>query len=276
MPPSRLVLGGHSFIEQLGSDRAASETDQVAIVERCLDNGITCFDTTYQPERVALGRALARLGRRREATIIAWNFFTDFAPGGQVGGPSHFQPHHIELMLSQLQTTHIDLLVVHAMGNPDQDLRQEQLAHEWVRQGLVGKLGTWYPGADAATVYGRSHPCSFMVRPYNITTADAAPAFAACKSLGWQNFACSPFVRGWELDKLTDSAASAMDTDRDTARTRLADLMLRYALFAPDVDRLIVAVRRPELVRINRDSESRGPLTPPERALLEKIRDTQR
>src|SRR5207245_5590621 len=76
-----LILGGHSFISQLGNDPPASEQEQHRIVETCLDHGIRWFDTTYQPERVALGNVLHALGRRGEATILAWNFFTDFSPG---------------------------------------------------------------------------------------------------------------------------------------------------------------------------------------------------
>jgi hypothetical protein len=35
-------------------------------------------------ERAALGNALHELARRDEATILAWNLFTDFTPGDQV------------------------------------------------------------------------------------------------------------------------------------------------------------------------------------------------
>ena len=82
----KLILGGHSFIAQLGSDPAPDEKTQDAIVAACLDSGITTFDTTYLPERIALGKALQRLGRRSEAQLIAWNFFTDFGPEGSAGG----------------------------------------------------------------------------------------------------------------------------------------------------------------------------------------------
>ena len=56
MTSTPLILGGHSFIQQLGNDPQPSEATQLAIVAACLDQGITWFDTTYQPER------LARLG----------------------------------------------------------------------------------------------------------------------------------------------------------------------------------------------------------------------
>jgi aryl-alcohol dehydrogenase-like predicted oxidoreductase len=250
-----LVLGGHSFISQLGSDPAASPEAQTRIVQACLDAGIRWFDTTYQPERVALGRALEELGRRDEATVIAWNFFTDFGPAGDVGGPAAYQPHHIALMLEQLRTDRIDCLVVHGVSDPAENARQQALAVSWREAGLVGRLGVWHPGERAAEEYGRKSPYSFMVRPYNVTTPDAAPAFAACKALGWETLACSPFVRGWELEK-------AASRDKSADREQVADLVLRYSLFAPNVDRLIVAMRRPEWVARNVASWRRGPLTP--------------
>ncbi len=172
-PP--LVLGGHSFISQLGSDPAADEAAQVRIVEACLDAGVRWLDTTYQPERVALGRALETLGRRDEAVIIAWNFFTDFGPDDEVGGPAAYQPHHVDQMLKQLRTDRIDCLVVHGVGDAAEDARQEVAGGRVGRQGKVGRLGVWHPDERAADRFGADSPYSFMVRPFNVTTPDAAP-----------------------------------------------------------------------------------------------------
>src|SRR5690349_20365779 len=126
MPPSSpLVLGGHSFIQQLGNDPRLTADEQIVLVAACLDAGITWFDTTYLPERVALGRALAALGRRAEATILAWNFFVDFADDSDsLGGPSEYQPQHLEQMLTELQTDWIDRLVVHPVSDPAANERQ--------------------------------------------------------------------------------------------------------------------------------------------------------
>ena len=52
-----LVLGGHSFIRQLGNEPRPDAGEQARIVAVCLDAGIRWFDTMYAPERVALGRA---------------------------------------------------------------------------------------------------------------------------------------------------------------------------------------------------------------------------
>jgi aryl-alcohol dehydrogenase-like predicted oxidoreductase len=242
----------------------ATGDEQVAIVAACLDAGIRTFDTTYRPERVALGRCLRVLGRRGEARIIAWNFFNDFQPCGDVSGPEAYRPEHIASMLADLQTNFIDDLVIHPVGEPEENRRQESLAKEWQRRGLVGRLGIWHPGVDAEAAFPTGNPYAFMVRPWNLTTPDAGPVFATCKRLGWENVACSPFVRGWELDRLIQILVMREGYAENKARARLADAMLRYSLFQPHVDRLIVAIRRVEWVRSNVESARRGPLAAPE------------
>ena len=138
-----LILGGHSFISQQGNDPATSPEEQRVIVESCLDHGIRWFDTTYQPERVALGNVLDALGRRGEATILAWNFFTDFAPGDPVGEAEYYRPGHIEIILEQLRTDYVDCLVVVPLADPGENQRQVELTTEWRKKGYVRSLGLW-------------------------------------------------------------------------------------------------------------------------------------
>jgi aryl-alcohol dehydrogenase-like predicted oxidoreductase len=271
-PTSPLVLGGHSFIQQLGNDPPLDEAGQTRLVEACLDQGIRSFDTTYQPERIALGLALARLGRRSEASILAWNFFTDFGPGEDVGRPAHYQPHNIDLMLTQLRTDWIDHLVVHAMGDPERDLAQEQLAIQWRKQGKVRELGCWHPSEDVAAHHPGGGPYQFMVRPRNVThDANTERAFAACKALNWRTVACSPFGRGWELDRLV-ALASTDGLPAAEARSRLADHMLRHSLFGPNVDQLIVSIRRVDWVAASLASVASGPLAPADAQWLLDLR----
>ncbi len=106
------ILGGHSFIPELGNDPAADPEAQMEIVNTCLDRGICCFDTTYEPERVALGHILNELGRRAEAEIIAWNFSQDPNTGKYRVPATPYAPHHHNLMLGQFRTDFIDRLVV--------------------------------------------------------------------------------------------------------------------------------------------------------------------
>ncbi len=244
---TNLVLGGHSFIEQLGTDPAPDRVQAREIVQACLDQGVVRFDTTYAPERVALGQALSHLGRRAEALVIAWNFFERFGPGESVGGHAPFRPEHLQAMLDELQTEWIDLLVVHPVDDASEQARQQELAAGWLADGKVRALGTWMPGHSVPR-----EPYSAAFAPYNAATPEAAAWFAGYRERGWETYATSPFVRGWELDKRV-AASGRSKADE-------ADMMLRYAAFAPDVDYLIVSMRRVEWVAANVASWGRGPV----------------
>jgi len=269
-PP--LVLGGHSFISQLGNDPPASQQEQHRIVEACLDHGIRWFDTTYQPERVALGNVLHALGRRDEATILAWNFFTDFAPGDPVGRPDYYRAGHIDVILEQLRTTFVDCLVVVPMDDPEENQRQVELANEWRRKGYARSLGLWIPDTSIIARYHHENPFRFAIRPFNVTTGDAARVFAACKRSRWETIATSPFFRGWELDRLVTEASARGYGPAETLRPVLADVMLRFSVFQPDVDRVIVAMRKAEWITRNLESVARGPLTDQEQRWLRRLR----
>jgi aryl-alcohol dehydrogenase-like predicted oxidoreductase len=266
-----LVLGGHSFIRQLGTDPPASETEQRAIVESCLAHGIRWFDTTYQPERSALGRALESLGRRDEATILAWNFFRDFGPDDPVGEPEQLRSEHLEIMLEQLRTTWIDCLVLVPLSDPEQDQRQEDLALTWQKQGYVRSLGRWVEHQPKPERGENGSVVRYAFQPCNLGTRRAAARFAAYKKHGWNTVATSPFFRGWELEKMVAGAAARGEGGPDELRSRLADAMLRFALFHPSVDRLVVAMRKVEWVQRNVHSAAHGPLTAEERRWLLRV-----
>lgn len=269
---SRLILGGHSFISQLGNDPPASEHEQRQIVEACLDRGIRWFDTTYQPERVALGNILHALGRRGEATILAWNFFTDFSAGDECGLAECYRPEHIDVILRQLRTSYVDGLVLVPSGDVEENQRQVDLMIEWQRKGYVRFLGLWTEDRAVIDCYRRTHPFRFAVRPSNIATDGVAPAFTACKRAGWGTIATSPFGRGWELDRVVAEASAQGYGEPEMLRPVVADLMLRFSLFQRDVDRVIVAMRRVSWVWRNMESAARGPLTATERRFLERLR----
>jgi aryl-alcohol dehydrogenase-like predicted oxidoreductase len=267
-----LILGGHSFIAQLGNEPPASEATQRALVEACLDNEIRWFDTTYQPERVALGKVLHELGRRSEATILAWNFFADFTPGEPVGEASYYAPGHIDAILEQLRTDYVDCLVVVPLDDPEKNQRQEELALGWKNKGYVGSLGLWIRDVAILDRYRNANPFRFAIRPFNVTTAADAGIFKACKAAGFETLATSPFFRGWELDRIVTAAAARSYGDEATLRSLLADLMLRYSLFQDGVDRVIIAMRKVEWIRHNLESVARGALTPSEHRRLRRLR----
>jgi len=267
-----LILGGHSFIDQLGNDPLASKQELHRIVESCLNHGIAWFDTTYQPERVVLGNVLHALGRREEATILAWNFFTDFSPGEPVGEPEYFRPSHIDCILEQLRTTYVDCLVLVALDDPEENQRQEELVIEWRRKGYVRSLGLWISDPAIIEHHRSGNPFQFAIRPFNVATDDAAPLFAACRMCGWETLATSPFFRGWELDKIIAEASARGYGDAEILRPLVADLMLRFSLFQRDVSRVIVAMRKIEWVVRNLESVARGPLTAVEHRWLQRLR----
>lgn len=264
---SRLVVGGHSFISELGNDPAIDFGAQLEIVNTCLDHGITCFDTTYEPERLALGRILAELKRRDGAQIVAWNFFNDPATDAHLVAPRPFETGDTNLLLQQLRTSVIDMLVVHPVNDAGANERQLDVVLRWQRDGLVRSLGTWAPGAHPAQRHAARNPYQFMVAPRNLAHP-SADVFRASKDLGWRTFATSPFGRGWLLDNLL--AVATQDTPGDAAalRARLADAMLRFSLFCPDVDHVIVGIRKREWIAQNLRSVQAGPLSERERRWL--------
>ena len=83
-------------------------------------------------------------------------------------------------------------------------------------------LGVWEPGPDVIEEYGRENPYDFMVAPLNVATAEkAAPSFERSKELGWRTFAVSPFIRGWELDKMVERALAKEGGEESAVRARL-------------------------------------------------------
>jgi len=268
----RLVLGGHSFISQLGNDPPVSEADQLRIVECCLQHGIRWFDTTYQPERVALGNVLHTLGRRDQATIMAWNFFKGFSADDQQTGPEHYQPHHIDMILAQLHTEYVDCLVIIPSNDAQENRRQVELLTEWQRKDYVRFLGLWIQDAQTIERFRNDNPFRFAIRPFNVITSEAAPMFAACKAVGWETIATSPFRRGWELDHIVAAAVARGYGTDETLRQIAADLMLRFSLFQRGVDRVIIGMRKVEWIERNMESVSKGPLTPDEHRWLRELR----
>jgi aryl-alcohol dehydrogenase-like predicted oxidoreductase len=267
-----LILGGHSFISQLGNDPPVSDRDQHRIAESCLDHGIQWFDTTYQPERIALGKVLRAIGRRNEAKIIAWNFFTDFSAGDEPTGLERYQPHHIQTILEQLRIDYVDCLVLIPSDDPAENRPQVELLVDWQRKGYVRSLGLWTQDAQAIEQFRNDNPFRFAIRPFNITTTDAALVFAACKLAGWETVATSPFRRGWELDNIVAAGVARGYGDAQTLRPVVADLMLRFALFQRDIDRVIVGIRKIEWIEPNLESVSKGPLTAEEHRWLQNLR----
>jgi aryl-alcohol dehydrogenase-like predicted oxidoreductase len=257
--PSRLIVGGHTFIGELGNDPAIDFAAQCELVNACLDAGINAFDSTYQPERVALGRILRALNRRDEAWITAWNFFNE---GDQhLVPPRGFVAGDINALLDDMLTDYIDLVVVHPVKDDEENIRSFDAAREWLAAGHAKALGVWEPGLNMERLAGLPEAFSFMFAPRNVAHSNDA-LLSAGKRAGLRTCATSPFVRGWLLDKLVNVAAqNEPNEDRDALRAKLADAMLRFSLGSADVDHVVIGIRKREWIALNLASVARGPLS---------------
>ena len=252
-----LGLGGHSYITQLGNDPAPPFVEQCTLVEACLDRGIALLDTTYYQERVALGRVLQRLGRRDEATISAWNFFKQPGKEDDLVPWTPYAPHHIDLMLDELQTDRIDLLVIHAEDDPRTLAHELELAQQWLAAGKVKEVGLGMVAEHHLDQLPPGHPVTHVLAPYNAFNCGALSLFGRARALGIHTVAMSPFIRGWKLDEIGGDAAE------------VAAILLRWVAAQPLVDYVIVSMRRKEWVEANLAAVARGPLSEQEQVRVE-------
>jgi aryl-alcohol dehydrogenase-like predicted oxidoreductase len=244
-------------MQQLGNDPKPAFEEQCEIVSACLDNGIHLFDTTYYQERVALGGILERLGRRGEARIMAWNFFKQ--PGREDDLVPHtpYEPHHLDMMLEELQTDRIDTLVVHADDDADRQRRGLELASDWMESGRVGSVALGMAKTRHLDVLREGHSVGCVLTPYNAFVREAADVFAVAEAQAMEKIALSPFVRGWKLDEIGEDAAE------------VSGILLRWVASQNLVDQVIVSMRKSRWVQANLDSVARGPLTEVEQVRLE-------
>ena len=265
-----LILGGHSYIRQLGSDPKPDPHAIDQIVRACIDQGLDCFDTTYRPERIALGDSLHRLGLSGAARIIAWNFFHMFDDDQDVGGPDYYRPEHLQQILDDAHVQQLDGLVVHRLADETLNERQEELAIQWKNAGHVQRLGLWSPG-ESVVHFARRNEYDFVVEPFNLTTG-SKERIALYRSLGLKTYVCSPYVRGWKLDKMVAAASRNPGLSPAEAQARVADGLLRYALFESGADCLIVSMRKAQWIGRNIESCQRGPLSDDEMRWLKALR----
>lgn len=255
---SKLGLGGHSFIEQLGNDPPASFEEQCALVATCLDNGIRLMDTTYYQERVALGNVLHQLGRRDEARIMAWNFFRQEGQEDDLVPFTLYEPHHLDVMLQELQTDRLDVLVVHVHADRERLAQELKLAHGWKESGAVGSVALGMVEPSYLDDLPEGHPVSAVLAPYNAFKRGAADSFERARALGFQTIALSPFIRGWKLDEIGGDKA------------HVSDVLLRWVTAQSLVDTVIVSMRQAAWVTANLASEQQGPLSDEEEAELQR------
>jgi aryl-alcohol dehydrogenase-like predicted oxidoreductase len=253
----KLGLGGHTFIEELGNDPKATFEEQCDIVTACLDQGIHLIDTTYYQERVALGHILHNLGRRQEAIILAWNFFKQPGKENNLVSPSHYESHHIDIMLTELQTNYIDILVIHVDDDAAKMKQMLELAKQWIADGKVKKAALGMVKLEHLQQLPENHPISYALAPYNAFNQEALDMFKHAKKMGIGAIALSPYVRGWKLDEINEDKAL------------VSDILLRWAAGNELVDSIIISMRKSEWVKANLETVRRGKLTHSEEEMLQ-------
>jgi len=253
---SKLGLGGHSFIEQLGNDPPAAFGEQCAIVSSCLDTGIQLIDTTYYQERIALGNVLKKLQRRHEAIIMAWNFFKEPGRENELVGFTQYEDHHLDAMLVELQTDSIDILIIHAHEDIEKLNQELALAKQWVESGKVKTVGLGMVERKQLEMLPDGHPITYVLAPYNAFNQGALDMFEMAREMGLRTIALSPFIRGWKLDEIGDDTAA------------VAEILLRWVTCQQLIDHVIVSMRKNEWINANLKAVNRGQLTEHEQTLL--------
>ena len=269
-----ILFGGHSFISASGNEPRPGDEEMAEIVSVCLDQGISAFDTTYQPERIRCAEVLERLGRRHEADLIVWNFFGNFGLDEKIEAKLEpYRPDHLNLLQDQCRTNHIDSVVVHLVRDEVANRRQLELVCSWKEAGHVGKIGLWSPPVDPAVKLS-TYRIDFMTETWRYSTQDPdiPLVFNAAKKMGWITHATSPFRRGWDLDEFVESAKESIKETDQALRALLASYLVRYSFSLPCVDKVIIGMRKAAHVKTNIESWRKGPLTSAELKTLSTVR----
>lgn len=273
----RLILGGHTFLDELGNDPAATPRDQAEILAACVRGGIRVVDTTYAPERVGLYRALTAIEDPGIRPII-WNFFDRPETGDGLPGPDPWTEERFETALDEIGSREpIPFLVLHPVEDPVANRAQLEVVRRLRDDGRITHPGFWASLSnrpehqDIALRQWRQmleveDLWRFVVTPWNVTTwRDNAEILQVARARGWATLGTSPFVRGWELEERAERFARLRQLRPEEAMPRVADAMLRFSAFSEGLDHVINAMRRSAYVEPNLQSIGRGPLDEEER-----------
>ena len=272
----KLILGGHTFLEELGNDPAASPDEQIAVVSACLKGGIRVVDTTYAVERRGL-RTVLRTVEDPGIRPIIWNFFDHPEMEGSLPGPDPWTEDRFEQALAEVGFTEAPFVVVHPVGEAVADRTQIEVVRRLRDEGRITHLGFWVNLDTDSKQRERAllqwkwlleleNLWRFVVTPWNVTTyRENAEILKVAKAQGWTTLGTSPFVRGWELERRAVRVAGIRQIDLSAAIAQVADHMLRFAAFSPGVDHVVNAIRARRHVRPNLESILQGPLAPNER-----------
>ena len=152
---SKLTFGGGSLgvgTNILGLKKNLPEKQATEIVSRCIDAGVTSFDTSddylFGQSETVLGKAL---GTRRRDVVLATKTQTPFGPREKnMGGLSYRRMiQACDDSLRRLQTDYIDLYQTHW---PDHGMQQEETLGALTDLIDQGKIRAW--GSSNETCWG--------------------------------------------------------------------------------------------------------------------------
>lgn len=128
-----LGAGGHS---RLGLSQSTTASDSRAIVSRALELGINLIDTAeaYGTEPV-IGQALK--GQARDRVVLSSKY--SLYEGTRRRKPAELEP-HLDASLARLETDHLDIYHLHAVGIEDYQFAAEALAPELLKMREKGKI----------------------------------------------------------------------------------------------------------------------------------------
>ncbi len=277
---SEVGLGCNNFGMRIDQEAAT------AVVQACLDEGITFFDTADvyggSKSEIMLGTALK--GKRHEV-VIATKFASPMGPGpDQRGGSRRYVMSAVDASLRRLGTDYIDLYQMH---RPDPDTPIEETLgalDDLVRQGKVRYLGnsnfSGWQIADADWTAREGHLNRFVSAQNNYSLLERKVEFEvmpACERFGLGLLPFFPLASGLLTGKyvrgeappegtrlaafgprgqaaLNDKAFDKVDALKAWAEARgrtLLDLAFGWLLGQPSVSSVIAGATRPEQVRAN-------------------------
>ena len=212
---SEVGLGCNNFGMRIGQD----ETN--AVVDACLEAGITFFDTADvyggSKSEVMLGEALK--GKRHEV-VIATKFAMQVGPrADQTGGSRRYVMRAVEDSLQRLNTDYIDLYQMH---RPDADTPIEETLgalDDLVSQGKVRYIGnsnfTGWQIADADWISRSGHLNRFVSAQNNYSLLERKVEFEvtpACERFGLGVLPFFPLASGLLTGKYRRGEAPAEGT----------------------------------------------------------------
>ncbi len=271
---SRLCMGTMTFGDQ------ADEAESIRMVERCLDAGVTFFDTADAYNKGVSEEILGKALRgRRDEVVVATKVFNPMGPGENDRGLS--RRHILKAVDDSLRRLSMDYVDLYQLHQPDYTTPLEEslgALDELVRSGKVRYAGVSNYAAwqicRALWICDRRdwHPIVSVQPMYNlIARGIEQELLPMCREFGLGTLVYNPLAGGLLTGKHTKGTKPDEDTrfgrkemyrgrywhDRlfdavsrlgevaDKAGISLVELSLRWLLSQPDVSCIILGASSP-------------------------------